>query len=412
MKKYVIIFFLMIIFTACESARTSKEETNRGKRAVTQHLDGELEEFVDVIVGAAKTADYLPFLQDKRVAMVVNQTSTIGSVHLVDTLKNLGVNVKKVFAPEHGFRGNHSAGAIIKNGLDVKTGLPVVSLYGANKKPTLEMLEDIDVVVFDIQDVGVRFYTYISTMHYVMEACAELGKKVLILDRPNPNGFYVDGPVLEKEFISFIGMHPIPLVHGLTVGELALMINGESWLKGGVACELKIVTCDNYDHATLYQLPIKPSPNLPNMNSVYLYPYLGLFEGTNVSIGRGTPWPFQIVGRPGVKGEREFTPVSIPGVADDPKHRDNICGGFEVHDAEEESFFASPKLNLSWLILFNENNRPEDGKYFKSFIYKLCGTKSLSEQVEQGKSADEIRASWQPELQKYKELRKKYLLYP
>jgi uncharacterized protein YbbC (DUF1343 family) len=412
MKKYVIIFFLMIIFTACESARISKEETNLGKSPVTQRVDGILKETLDVVVGAAKTSDYLPFLQGKRVAMVVNQTSTIGSVHLVDTLQNLGVNVKKVFAPEHGFRGDHSAGAVIKNGLDVKTGLPVVSLYGANKKPTADMLKDIDVVVFDIQDVGVRFYTYISTMHYVMEACAELGKKVLILDRPNPNGFYVDGPVLEKEFTSFIGMHPIPLVHGLTVGELAIMINGESWLKGGAACELKIVTCDNYDHATLYQLPIKPSPNLPNMNSVYFYPYLGLFEGTNVSIGRGTSTPFQIVGRPGVKGDIEFTPIPIPGVADDPKHENKLCGGFEVHDAEDESFFASPKLNLSWLILFYKNNRAEDGEYFKSFIYKLCGTKALSAQVEQGKSADEIRATWQPELEKYKELRKKYLLYP
>ena len=402
----------MIIFTACESARISKEETNLGKSPVTQRVDGILKETLDVVVGAAKTSDYLPFLQGKRVAMVVNQTSTIGSVHLVDTLQNLGVNVKKVFAPEHGFRGDHSAGAVIKNGLDVKTGLPVVSLYGANKKPTADMLKDIDVVVFDIQDVGVRFYTYISTMHYVMEACAEQGKKVLILDRPNPNGFYVDGPVLEKEFTSFIGMHPIPLVHGLTVGELAIMINGESWLKGGAACELKIVTCDNYDHATLYQLPIKPSPNLPNMNSVYFYPYLGLFEGTNVSIGRGTSTPFQIVGRPGVKGDIEFTPIPIPGVADDPKHENKLCGGFEVHDAEDESFFASPKLNLSWLILFYKNNRAEDGEYFKSFIYKLCGTKALSAQVEQGKSADEIRATWQPELEKYKELRKKYLLYP
>lgn len=402
----------MIIFTACESARMSKEETNLEKSPVTQRVDGIVKKTLDVVVGAAKTSDYLPFLQGKRVAMVVNQTSTIGSVHLVDTLQNLGVNVKKVFAPEHGFRGDHSAGAVIKNGLDVKTGLPVVSLYGANKKPTADMLKDIDVVVFDIQDVGVRFYTYISTMHYVMEACAELGKKVLILDRPNPNGFYVDGPVLEKEFTSFIGMHPIPLVHGLTVGELALMINGESWLKEGVACELKIVTCDNYDHATLYQLPIKPSPNLPNMNSVYLYPYLGLFEGTNVSIGRGTSTPFQIVGRPGVKGDIEFTPISIPGVADDSKHENKLCGGFEVHDAEDKSFFASPKLNLSWLILFYKNNRAEDGEYFNSFIYKLCGTKSLSAQVEQGKSADEIRATWQPELEKYKELRKKYLLYP
>lgn len=402
----------MGIFVACKSSSSQNKDVKVEASSFSDTLQDQHEYAQEVVVAAAKTGEYLPFLLGKRVAMVVNQTSTIGNVHLVDSLKNLGVDVKKVFAPEHGFRGDHSAGAVIKNGLDVQTGLPIVSLYGASKKPTAEMLNDIDVVIFDIQDVGVRFYTYISTMHYVMEACAEQKKEVLILDRPNPNGFYIDGPVLEKEYSSFIGMHKIPLVHGLTVAELALMINGESWLNGGIQCNLKVIKCDFYDHATLYKLPIKPSPNLPNMNSVYLYPYLGLFEGTNVSIGRGTVTPFQIVGRPGVKGEIEFTPKAIAGVADEPKHENQVCGGYEVHDADQEAFFTNPKLNLGWLILFYKNNRVEDGEYFKSFIYKLCGTKSLKTQIEQGKSAEEIRASWQPELEKYKELRKKYLLYP
>ncbi|MBT8326989.1 MAG: DUF1343 domain-containing protein, partial [Bacteroidia bacterium] len=283
----------MSVFFACKSSDNSGNISN--VKNSQQIADAE----PAIILGSEQVMEYLPVLHGKRVGLVVNQTSTIGETHLVDSLIKLGVNIKKVFAPEHGFRGNHSAGAIIKNGVDVKSGLPVVSLYGSNKKPTAEMLKDIDVVLFDIQDVGVRFYTYISTMHYVMEACGELDKKVVVLDRPNPNGFYIDGPILEKEFSSFIGMHEIPIVHGLTVGELALMLNGEKWLKNGVQCDLKVVSCKNYNHNRMYELPIKPSPNLPNMNSVYLYPYLGLFEGTNVSIGRGTETPFQIVGRPG-----------------------------------------------------------------------------------------------------------------
>ena len=272
MKKSELFAFLMIIFVACSSMSEQQKA----------------EEKTRIVLGAEQLDQYVSKLTGKRVALLVNQTSMIGSVHLVDTLQALGVNIQKVFAPEHGFRGDHSAGAIVSNGIDAKSGLPVVSLYGKNKKPTPQMLENIDVVVFDIQDVGVRFYTYISTMHYVMEACAEQNKQLIILDRPNPNGFYVDGPVLEKAYSSFIGMHTIPIVHGLTVGELALMIDGEGWLKNKVECDFNIVPCKNYTHDSLYQLPIKPSPNLPNMNSVYLYPYLGLFEGTNVSIGRGT----------------------------------------------------------------------------------------------------------------------------
>jgi uncharacterized protein YbbC (DUF1343 family) len=396
MKKSELFAFLMIIFIGCSSMSSNQTEVKKDR----------------IVLGAEQLDQYVPQLGKKNVALLVNQTSTIGNVHLVDTLQALGVNIKKVFAPEHGFRGDHSAGAVVKNGLDKKTGLPVVSLYGKNKKPTPEMLANIDVIIFDIQDVGVRFYTYISTMHYLMEACAEQGKELIILDRPNPNGFYVDGPVLQKEYTSFIGMHPIPIVHGLTVAELALMIQGESWLKNDVKCNFSIVPCKNYTHDSLYQLPIKPSPNLPNMNSVYLYPYLGLFEGTNVSIGRGTQTPFQIVGRPGFEGSFSFTPQSMPGISDHPKHEGKECGGFIVNDAKQNDFFAKPSLNLDWFLLFYKKNTTENGPYFKSFIFKLMGDSSFKEQVIAGLSAQEIKQTWQPDLLKYKAMRKKYLLYP
>lgn len=396
MKKTVLFSFLMMIFFSCTSMSTAQYQKSNSK----------------IITGAQQLSTYLPQIKDKRVALLVNQTSTIGSVHLVDTLKNLGIDIRKVFAPEHGFRGDHSAGALIDNGVDIKTGLSVVSLYGKNKKPTPEMLQDIDVVIFDIQDVGVRFYTYISTMHYVMESCAEQNKKLIILDRPNPNGFYVDGPILQKEYSSFIGMHPIPIVHGLTVGELAGMIQGENWLKNNVKCDYTIIKCENYTHDSLYQLPIKPSPNLPNMNSVYLYPYLGLFEGTNVSIGRGTSTPFQMVGRPGFKGEIEFTPHAIPGISDHPKYEGEICGGYRIEDTKNPSFFEKPELNLEWFLLFYKNNTEENGPFFKDFIYKLVGNSSFKNQVISGMTSTEIRKSWQEDLDKYKLLRKKYLLYP
>jgi uncharacterized protein YbbC (DUF1343 family) len=396
MKKSELFAFLMIIFIGCSSMSINQTEVIKDR----------------IILGAEQLDQYVSQLGEKSVALLVNQTSTIGNVHLVDTLQALGVNIKKVFAPEHGFRGDHSAGAVVKNGLDEKTGLPVVSLYGKNKKPTPEMLANIDVIIFDIQDVGVRFYTYISTMHYVMEACAEQGKELIILDRPNPNGFYVDGPVLQKEYTSFIGMHPIPIVHGLTVAELALMIQGESWLKNEIKCNFSIVPCKNYTHDSLYQLPIKPSPNLPNMNSVYLYPYLGLFEGTNVSIGRGTQTPFQIVGRPGFEGNFSFTPQSMPGVSDHPKYEGKRCGGFIVNDAKQDDFFAKPSLNLDWFLLFYKKNTIENGTYFKSFIFKLMGNSLFKEQVISGLSAQDIKQTWQPELLKYKAMRKKYLLYP
>ncbi|MFB1014020.1 MAG: DUF1343 domain-containing protein [Bacteroidia bacterium] len=407
MKKAVLITFLMAIIVSCKSSENEKTENYTESNSVSQEVASK-----KIVLGAEKFSEYLPLLRGQRIALVVNQTSIVGNSHLVDTLRALGVDIKKVFAPEHGFRGDHSAGAIIKNGIDQKSGLPVVSLYGSTKKPSKEMLAEVDVVLFDIQDVGVRFYTYISTMHYVMEACAEEGKKVVVLDRPNPNGFYVDGPILNMEYQSFIGMHPIPIVHGLTVGELAGMINGEKWLKGESQCEVTVVPCDNYSHEMLYELPVQPSPNLPNMNSVYLYPYLGLFEGTNVSIGRGTDSPFQIVGRPGFDGVYVFTPKSIPGVSDHPKHEGEKGGGYVVRDTRDSTFFSEGYLHLNWLIEFYKSNRAEDGEYFKSFIYKLTGDETLKSQVEQGLAEEEIRKSWQPELEKYKEMRKKYLLYP
>jgi uncharacterized protein YbbC (DUF1343 family) len=405
MKKSVLIVFLMAIFVSCKSS------SNLVAESVTEAKKESAQSY-PIQLGAERMDQYLSQLQGKRVALVVNQTSVIGKTHLVDTLLQLGVDIKKVFAPEHGFRGNHSAGAIIKDGKDLKTSLDVVSLYGKNKKPSAEMLADVDVVLFDIQDVGVRFYTYISTMHYVMEACAELGKKVVVLDRPNPNGYYIDGPILEPEYKSFIGMHAIPIVHGLTVGELAQMINGEKWLKNEVICDLTVVSCLNYTHDSLYQLPVRPSPNLPNMNSVYLYPYLGLFEGTNVSIGRGTDFPFQVIGRPGSVGAFSFTPRSIPGVSDNPKYLGKECVGETIPDFLSDDILSQNTLNLTWLILMYENNRAEDGEYFKDFFYKLAGNKELRIKIESGMSDADIRKTWQHGLDKYKVKRKKYLLYP
>jgi len=395
----------MAIFVSCKSSNNSLADSVEQ----TKQVEGEP---AAIQLGAERMDQYLKALQGKRVALVVNQTSVIGKTHLVDTLLQLGVDIKKVFAPEHGFRGNHSAGAIIKDGKDLKTSLDVVSLYGINKKPSAAMLADVDVVIFDIQDVGVRFYTYISTMHYVMEACAELDKEVIVLDRPNPNGYYIDGPILDPEYKSFIGMHAIPIVHGLTVGELAQMINGEKWLKNEVVCNLKVVPCLNYTHDSLYKLPVRPSPNLPNMNAVYLYPYLGLFEGTNVSIGRGTDSPFQIIGRPGVEGSFSFTPRSIPGVSDNPKHLGKECVGEVIPDFLNGHIRDQNTLNLNWLIQMYETNRTEDGEYFKDFFYKLAGNKELRFQIESGMSDAAIRKTWQPALDKYEVKRKMYLLYP
>jgi len=334
-------------------------------------------------------------------------------MHLVDYLLAQKVEVKKVFAPEHGFRGDAGAGEHIADGKDTKTGLPLVSLYGKNEKPSPEMLKDLDVIVFDIQDVGARFYTYISTLHYVMEAAAENKKSVIVLDRPNPNGFYIDGPVLKKEFQSFVGMDAIPVVHGCTVGELAKMMNGEKWLKDGVQCELTVIKCTNYSHADFYELPIKPSPNLPNMSAVYLYPSLCFFEGTVVSVGRGTDYPFQCIGYPGNKtGSYTFTPKDIPGTAMNPPHEGVQCSGHLLHEFGTFYFQNNKGLYLEWLIGLYQASESK-ATFFSSarFFDKLAGSDQLRLDIEAGKTKEEIIATWQKDLSAYKTMRKKYLLY-
>lgn len=362
--------------------------------------------------GADNTELYLSALKGKRIAIVANQTSVILKkegekefTHLVDSLLVLNFNIKKVFAPEHGFRGKADAGEVVKDGFDTKTGLPIISLYGKNKKPSKQQLEGIDLVVFDIQDVGARFYTYISSLHYVMEACAEANIPVILLDRPNPNGHYIDGPVLEKEHKSFVGMHPVPVVYGMTIGEYGKMINGEKWLANGIQCDLTVIGLKNYTHQSNYSLPIKPSPNLPNDQSINLYPSLCFFEGTNVNAGRGTNMQFQIYGSPYLdrKNAFSYTPVSNPG-AKYPKHKNKMCFGEDLRN--EKRLDA---LDLSWLIKAQAQNSEEP--FFNAFFTKLTGTKSLQEQITKGISEKEIRASWKVGLERFKKIRENYLLY-
>ncbi len=360
----------------------------------------------EIVVGAEQLERYLPILLDKKVGLIVNQTSMVGNMHLADTLLALDVDVRKVFAPEHGFRGDADAGATVKDGIDTKTNLPIISLYGSNKKPTKEQLQDIDVLVFDIQDVGTRFYTYISTMHYVMEAAAEHNKELLILDRPNPNGMYVDGPILEEEFQSFVGMHPIPILHGLTVGELAKMIVGEQWLSSANRLNMNIIRCKGYEHSMGYTLPVKPSPNLPNDLSIKLYPSLCLFEGTVISVGRGTYAPFQQIGHPSFEGmPHSFTPESIEGMSKYPKYENETCFG---HDFKKEAITGG--FDLQYLIdYYNLYAGEED--FFNAFFNKLAGNSTLQEQIKEGLSQEEIKASWTEELGDYRQMREKYLLY-
>jgi len=367
---------------------------------------------VPLEIGASRFDQYMPLLTGKKVGLVVNQTSMVGNGHLVDVLLKNEIAVKKVFAPEHGFRGEADAGEQVSNAQDVKTGLPIISLYGKNKKPTPENLEGLEVVVFDIQDVGARFYTYISTMHYVMEACAENNIPVIVLDRPNPNGHYVDGPVREEGYESFVGMHPIPIVHGLTVGELAKMINGEKWLKNGIQCPLTVVPCLGYSHAFYYELPVKPSPNLPNIRSIYWYPSLCLFEATSVSVGRGTDKQFQIIGSPAhTMYKTTFTPISKPG-AKYPKHENIACYGYDLSAYSIESLQQQQQLDLSYLLQFYAD-MPDKTNFFTNakFFDKLAGTSHLQAQIKAGKTESQIRASWQPALNIFKEQRKSYLLY-
>ncbi len=369
-----------------------------------------------IVTGADQVNLYIDYLKGKNVGMVINQTSVIGKnlTLSLDTFIKLGVTVKKIFGPEHGFRGDASNGAEVNNSTDAKTGLPVISLYG-NKhyKPTPDDLQGIDLMIFDIQDVGARFYTYLSTLHYVMEACAENNIELMILDRPNPNGLCIDGPVLDTAYHSFVGLNPIPVSHGLTIAEYAQMINGEGWLKNHVQCKLKIIKVANYTHNLTYKLPVNPSPNLNTEKSILLYPSVCLFEGTTLSLGRGTMYPFLQIGHPSLEGKYaySFKPVSIPGMSEDPPQKDKTCYGIDLKGYDTNIIKSGGKINLNWLIELY-NSFPDKAHFFNAYFTKLAGTTELRKQIEAGKTEAEIRASWDPALSNYKNMRLKYLLYP
>lgn len=411
---FPIIIAISICFTSCIQSLINKKTIDPAINIDLLDLGDEIIQNAPVIVGANQTEKYLPLLKDKKVALVANQTSVIfkddlaiNSTHLVDSLLSLNANVTKVFAPEHGFRGTADAGELIKDGIDTKTSLPIISLYGNNKKPSSEQLKNIDVVIFDIQDVGARFYTYISTLHYVMEACAESNIKLIILDRPNPNGHYVDGPVLEMEHKSFVGMHPIPVVHGMTIGEFAQMINGEAWLENAIKCKLTVISVKNYNRNMAYSLPIKPSPNLPNDTAINLYPSLCFFEGTNVNAGRGTSKQFQIFGSPYLdKTIFEFKYIPQPNEgAKNPKHNGILCYGMDLSEQASLSH-----LDLNFLIVAYQNTI-DKSKFFNDFFTKLAGNTILQKQIENGMSFENIKATWQKDLQQFKKMRQPYLLY-
>ncbi|MEI8202898.1 MAG: DUF1343 domain-containing protein [Bacteroidota bacterium] len=365
----------------------------------------------NIIVGAECTDQYFPKLMGKSIAIVANQTSLIGSTQVVDSLYSKHFSISKIFSLEHGFRGNQDAGSNISDYIDEKTKIPVISLYGTKKKPSKDDLSNVQVIIYDIQDVGVRFYTYISSLHYLMEACAENNIELMVLDRPNPNGFYVDGPVLEDDCHSFVGMHPVPIVYGMTCGEYANMINEEGWLSNGLKCKLNVVKVINYTHSDKYQLPVKPSPNLPNMSSVYLYPSLGLFEGTVISVGRGTNNPFQLIGIPHLKQyDTTFTPKSIAGALK-PPFQDTLCYGYDLSDFGNTFIKNRRQLYLYWLIeLFKTSINKKN--FFNPYFDKLAGTKSLKKQIISGLSEEEIYKSWASGIEQFKKIRKKYLLYP
>ena len=412
-KSTYLFLFLLMNFQLISCAQTTKEKPEKSEEKKEQTIK----------TGAERTNLYLKLLKGKNIAIVANQTSVLSVLqraeiepnvmgskkvthHLVDYLFNYkGIHLKKVFSPEHGFRGKADAAELVKDGVDTKTGLPILSLHGKSKKPSVEQLKGIDVVVFDIQDVGVRFYTYISTLHYVMEACAENGIPVLILDRPNPNAHYIDGPVLEMEHTSFVGKHPVPVVYGMTIGEYGQMINGEKWLKNGIQCDLKVIPLKNYTHDSEYYLPIRPSPNLPNDKSINLYPSLGFFEGTTINSGRGTIFQFQRYGAPFFKKTNfSYTPQANEG-AKYPKHKNKLCYGVDLRQTPHLS-----KINLSFLMDAYKRT-PKTEKFFGNTFTIHAGTKKLQQQLEQGLSEEEIRKTWEKGLVGFKIIRKKYLIY-
>jgi uncharacterized protein YbbC (DUF1343 family) len=375
--------------------------------------------FEGIKTGAEQTDKYLPMLKGKRVAVVANQTSVIGKTSLIDSLKSLKINVVKIFGPEHGFRGTASAGAAVADSIDAKTGIREISLYGKKNKPSKADLADVDLVIFDIQDVGARFYTYINLLAKVMETCAENSKELIILDRPNPNGFSVDGPILDMKLKSGIGMFPLPITHGMTIGELAGMYNGEGWLANQMKCKFTVIPVANYSHNMEYELPVAPSPNLNTQQSVLLYPSLCLFEGTIISQGRGTHFPFTVLGNPDLKGKYSFsfTPVSIKGMSETPLHQNKTCYGLDLRKYDTNIFRTTGQINLSWLIEMYQDY-PFKAKFFDfkqssqmGNFDNLAGVVSLKQQIIAGKTEAEIRKSWEPGLSEFKQMRQKYLLY-
>ncbi|CAG5003640.1 hypothetical protein DYBT9275_03197 [Dyadobacter sp. CECT 9275] len=413
--KQILFSFVFTAFTVfCHLNCTATTPSDKCKSGGTGNTKDKL------ITGADQTGLYLDYLKGKRVAILVNQTSIIGKTPIVDSLVSLGVNIVRIFGPEHGFRGTASNGDKVGDSVDPKTGIPAISLYGKQKKPTREQLADVDLMIFDIQDVGARFYTYINTLGQVMEACAENGKELLILDRPNPNGFLVDGPVLEDHLHSGIGVYKIPISHGLTIAEFAQMINGEGWLPNKMKCQLKIVKVANYEHDMPYVLPVMPSPNLNTQQSVMLYPHICMFEGTIISQGRGTYMPFTVLGAPLLKGKFNFsfTPKSIKGMSETPLHQDTECYGIDLRKYDITAIRKTGKINLAWLMDMYKAY-PEKEKFFDMSqskqmgnIDKLAGTENLKRQIIAGVPENDIRKSWEPGLSEFKTARKKYLLYP
>ena len=403
----------MTSLDACSTNRTNKNiapdvvQTDAGQAATTAVTNGE------VVLAAARTSDYVPLLKGKRVALLSNQTGMVGDKHTLDLMIENGVNVVTIFSPEHGFRGNADAGEHVSSSVDEKTGIPIASLYdGKSPMPSKEVMDGIDIIVTDIQDVGLRFYTYYVTMINLMDAAVTYSKQFMVLDRPNPNGMYVDGPILDMTLKSGVGRLPIPTVHGMTLGELAFMANGEGWLKDGKKCDLTVIPCQNYTHQTRYTLPIAPSPNLPNMLAIYLYPSMCYFEGTTVSLGRGTDWPFQVYGHPDMTGyDFEFTPTSRFG-AKTPPQMDKLCHGMDLHNLDAEEVIAEG-INLSYVIDAYRNLTAGGHQVFlkSNFFDLLMGTTRVREMIAEGKSADEIKATWQDDITRFKAQRKPYLLY-
>ncbi|MGZ3767733.1 MAG: exo-beta-N-acetylmuramidase NamZ family protein, partial [Mucilaginibacter sp.] len=409
MKKSCLILLILISgWSSVVAQQVTDSELRKGKIISPQpsqggdpinnlfrrHRDKKTTVHGDILTGADQTSLYMDYLKNKNIGMVINQTSVIGKSHVstIDSLLKLGIKIKKIFGPEHGFRGNASNGANVDDSVDPKTGIPAISLYGKHYKPTAADLKGIDLMIFDIQDVGTRFYTYLSTLHYVMEACAENNVELMIFDRPNPNGFYVDGPVLDTAFRSFVGLDPLPIVHGLTIAEYAQMINGEGWLKNHARCKLKIIKMANYIHELPYDPPINPSPNLNTYQSIILYPSLCLFEGTTISMGRGTVFPFQVLGHPDLKGKFDFsfTPVSIPGMSEDPPHKGKACYGIDLRNYDLDTIRDNGKIGILWLIKLYKAF-PDKEHFFNAYFSKLAGNDQLRKQIEAGKSEEEIR---------------------